>query len=221
MAQLEISTQDGRVFVSDIRGQDLREPPKSMSRWVIFTDDGIPAWYGPDEIDGAEWVEDLPVDAAALRRVNGRWEPRRAPLPPSEEEIGARIAALLTQQRDSALEAVDEMIQTARLRFVTPLAGQEAIYLSKEAEARLYVTTVPEPSTLEDFPYLAGEVGITAPSALALARMWMQRGALFRSLGARTENLRMTARKAIRTADNREAVEAALQGLAARLDALG
>lgn len=197
------------------------DEPQTLKCWVVFTAEGDPAWYGPQEVDGSEWVEDLPVNAPAMRRVDGIWVERPPRPAPSEAEIAARLQAELPQMRASALITVDDLIQEARLRFVTALPGQEAIYLSKEAEARLYVTTVPEPETLEDFPYLAGEVGITAPTARALAEVWLQRGALFRSRGARTENLRMGARKAIAGAQSRDTLALIVQDLSAQLDALG
>jgi hypothetical protein len=196
------------------------EAPTTQAAWVIFTADGIPAWYGPDQVEGSEWVEDLPVNAAELRRVNGRWEKRPVLPPPTDDEIEARLAAQLTRRREEALGAVDELIQATRLRFVTPLAGQEAIYLAKEAEARAYVALVPPPPDLSEFPYLSAEIGITAPDAHRLAQLWLQRGALFRGLGARTEHLRMATRKAIATADW-ETIDATMNDLVAQLAALG
>lgn len=54
--------------------------------WVRFTDDGIPAWFGPAWVEGSEWVEGVPAETLIThRRVNGEWV-KRDPVPPAEPE---------------------------------------------------------------------------------------------------------------------------------------
>ena len=77
----------------------------TMKMWVIFTAEGIPAWYGPEEVEGAELVEDLPVNAPALMRVNGEWVHRPPPAPPTEADLLARQAYEAAQYTEAEAEA--------------------------------------------------------------------------------------------------------------------
>jgi hypothetical protein len=200
---------------------------------VVFTPEGIPGWIGVEPRDGSEELpttrlvgeEEVEIDIAFLathmRLPSGEWVLRPPPPSPSDEELAAQVEAELQGARLNAAQVIDDLVTTARLRFVTQLPGQEAIYLAKEAEARAFVATMPEPDSLEDFPYLAAEVGITAATPRDLALIWLHKGAQFRGLGASTENLRMGARKALANAASPEAVVEVLNRLSADLDALG
>ncbi|WP_295080899.1 hypothetical protein [Tabrizicola sp.] len=204
-----------------------------MSFHVVFTPDGIPGWIGFEPRGGSEELpetrlvgeEEIEFDivflAAHMRLPSGEWVLRPAAPPPGDDELAAQAAAELQGARLNAAQVIDDLVTAARLRFVTQLPGQEAIYLAKEAEARTYVATMPEPDSLEDFPYLAAEVGITAATARELALIWLQKGAQFRGLGAATENLRMGARKALTNAATPQDVAELLNSLSADLDALG
>lgn len=77
------------------------EPPQTIKAWVIFTAEGIPAWYGPEAVEGAELVEDIPILAPALMRVNGEWVPRPPAPPPSEADLAARRAYEAEQQAEA------------------------------------------------------------------------------------------------------------------------
>jgi hypothetical protein len=204
-----------------------------MGFHVVFTPDGIPGWIGFEPREGSEELPDTRMEgeeevlidiaflAAHMRLPNGDWAQRPPPPPPSEAELAAQAEAELHSARLNAAQVIDDLVTAARLRFVTQLPGQEAIYLAKEAEARTYVATVPEPDSLEDFPYLAGEVGITAATPRELALIWLQKGAQFRGLGAATENRRMAARKDLAEAQTVVEVNQILNDLSAALDALG
>jgi hypothetical protein len=117
----------------------------------------------------------------------------------------AKIAAL----REAAIGRVNARAGRARRRFITVIPGQEMIYLAKEAEARRYVEAVPVPGTLDDFPFLAAEVGITAPDAATLADVWLLMAAELRAVGAQIEHLRLGAVADIDVAAGAPAVAAA------------
>jgi hypothetical protein len=54
--------------------------------WVRFTDDGIPAWFGPAWVDGAEFVEGVTGETLIThRRVDGEWV-LREPVKPTDPE---------------------------------------------------------------------------------------------------------------------------------------
>lgn len=204
-----------------------------MGFHVVFTPDGIPGWIGLEPRDGSEELAatriegetEVEIDVAFLashmRLPSGDWVPRPPPPPPSDDELAAQAAAELQGAHLNAAQVIDDLVTAARLRFVTQLPGQEAIYLAKEVEARTFVSTLPEPDSLENFPYLAAEVGITAATPRDLALIWLRKGAQFRDLGAATENRRMAARKALAVAATPEAVAEVLNSLSAALDALG
>ena len=204
-----------------------------MPLHVLFTEDGIPGWIGQHPIDGSEELPEIlivngieiPTSVKFLsehqRTPEGEWILRPPPAPPSAEDIARQQAALLERHRASARERVDGMIYEARLRFVTPLPGQDAIYLAKEAEAKVYLAADPAPADLSAFPYLAAEVGITAPTALDLARIWAFQGAQFRQLGAFTEHLRMSTKKNLMEAADIESIDAIMNGLTQNLSSMG
>ena len=111
--------------------------------WVLFTDTGIPGWFGSEPVDGAEWVEG--VDATFLcrnrRTAKGKWV-ERGPVPvvePTEaERVAEREAAYL-----AALESRDEALREALSREADPVyfrwrrgeAG-EAEWLARVAEVK-------------------------------------------------------------------------------------
>ena len=158
------------------------------------------------------------ADLRRLRWQDGVWVERTdikpAP-PPSAEELAARAAAALATARADAVARVNAAVDAARRRVYTDIAGQDALYLEKRAEAVRFVAfwTEPEmledagPDALEDFPLLANEVGITAPTAWQLAQIWLHRSDQFKQVGAATERLRMRAIHGIETAGSEAEID--------------
>jgi hypothetical protein len=107
-------------------------------------------------------------------------------------EDGKLVRASILAYRNVQVSLVNREIGELRLRYITALPGQDALYQAKLDEARIYVTLSPEPTTLVDFPLLAGEVGITAPDAYNLAQLWLNMNAMWRYLSGSMENLRMS-----------------------------
>lgn len=106
-------------------------------------------------------------------------------------------AAVLAKAQASARARIDESITAARRLYITTLPGQEMIYQAKENEAKAYLVLDPEPADLDEFPMLAAEVGVTAPTAYELAQIWLNMAAQWRAVAADLENLRLTAREEI------------------------
>jgi hypothetical protein len=124
------------------------------------------------------------------------------------------IAAL----RAAGIARVNAAAGQVRARFVTVIPAQDMVYLEKAAEARRYLTTYPapedEPPALDPspelgFPFIAAEIGITAPSAYAVAQIYVQGAALFRQAGAAIETIRLGAVAAIEIAGTPAAITAA------------
>ena len=105
--------------------------------------------------------------------------------------------ARLASEKRSAVAGVNRMIDQARRLFITPIVGQEMIYLEKGAEALRFVNADPEPTDLTDYPFIAAEVGVTATTAYEVAQLYLNLGAQWRFIGAALENLRLSSTSAV------------------------
>lgn len=126
----------------------------------------------------------------------------------------------LAERRRLAIAMVQERVGTARRRYITAIPGQEMIYQAKEGEAIRYVAASPEPADLTDYPMLAAEVGITAPTAHELAQVWLGMAHLWRQVAAVLEAARLTANADIAAAPSIAAIAAILDTLQAQIAAL-
>lgn len=213
---LSVVMPDGSVL-----GAKPQDPP---GLWVRFTPQGIPGWFGPEPVEGAEFVTAVPLETLITHRRDeaGAWVPRTPVKPeePTEAKREAARQAALAEAKLQALARVTAAVQSVRLRLITPLAGQDAIYTEKQAEAVRYLSTSPEPATLDAFPFLRAEVGITAPSARDLAQVWLNMAHLFALVGSATEGARKATEAALAVARDEEAVAQAEAAFSAALAAL-
>lgn len=97
------------------------DAPQPKGLWAVFSDQGQPAWIGPEpiadaeelpyavEIDGEAVVLDVAFLAAHLRTPEGRWVPRPPPPPPTEAELAAMAAEIARQAAEAELAASEEM----------------------------------------------------------------------------------------------------------------
>lgn len=194
-----------------------------MISFAFIDQDGIPTSGGRNRELPEGAVELTPpfttLDLPRLRYRDGAWEerPEEQPFALTPEEVAAEQDAMATAQlaraRGLSVEKVNQWAGSFRKRIYTDIPGQDALYLEKRLEAQAYVATTEaangaEPGTLDAFPLLAGEVGITAPSAWQLAQLWLNRSDLFIRVGAATESARMRAIAAIATAPDFTTLEA-------------
>lgn len=129
----------------------------------------------------------------------------------------ASVARELGRQRAEAIRDVNFAVGEARKAFITAIPGQEMVYQAKEAEAKAYIAS--PPATLDDFPLLAAEVGITAPTAYELAQLWLNMAAQWRGIAAQLETLRLGTIGAIEDAETRAEIETALASFTSSLGA--
>jgi hypothetical protein len=188
-----------------------------MIAFAFVDADGIPTGGGslPNLPDGAIEL-DAPFGTLDLPRIrwrNGAWEERddlSPPAPPTEAELAARAADRLDFAKRQATAAVNTRVADLRRRFYTDIPGQDALYLEKRAEAVAYVEAslgpAGEPATLDAFPFMAGEVGVTAPTAWQLAQLWLHLSDQFRAVGVVTEQIRIRATLGIAGAADEEAI---------------
>jgi hypothetical protein len=123
---------------------------------------------------------------------------------------GALVRADLQPARDAAIQTVNQTVGALRLGIITDIPGQMAIYMAKEAEARAYIFALPPPVDLTDWPLLAAEIGITAPTPWELAQVWLNLAAQFRQAAAQSERLRLGAKAAIAGAATEATLDAAI-----------
>lgn len=166
---------------------------------VLFTVDGseVPPGLGGD------WIE---ADAARLGDLTA-WR----------VIDGALQLVDLAPARRVAIAAVNDACGAIRMRFITNIPGQETIYRWKEAEAIRYLALEAEPADLADFPMLAREIGITAPSAYQLAQIWAFMSASLADLSGQLESARIGTVARIEAAQSRDEIASAEQDFAAAI----
>lgn len=120
-----------------------------------------------------------------------------------------RMTVDLAQLRAEASRRVDRAAEAERQRWVTAGSGQAMVYIAKAAEARRYLAATPLPADLADYPLLSAELGITAPTALDLAHIWLALDAGWTAAAARIEAARLAAKAAIAAAATPAAISAA------------
>lgn len=105
--------------------------------------------------------------------------------------LAAHQARILTDAKAEATRMINDAAGTLRERYITAIPGQDMIYLAKKDEAISYVALAP--ATLADYPLLAAEVGITAPTAYELSQLWLNMGAAWLAAAADIEAARLGA----------------------------
>ena len=110
------------------------------------------------------------------------------------------LSADLEAAKSVAFDAVKAATGAVRLRFLTDIPGQELIYNEKRQEATLFLALDPAPTDLTPYPFLAAEVGITAPTAAEVAAVFLARAALWVEVGAALEAIRLSTVQRIETA---------------------
>ncbi len=163
------------------------------------------------------------ADLPRLRWQDGVWVERLDLTPAAPVDVTWAAVARLGQIRAEARAEVNARVARLRARAETPIPGQADLYRDKRAEALAFVRTVEqagEPVPLEDFPLLAGEVGITAPTPWQLAQIWLHRADAARRLRDGSEALRQAALAAIAIAPDAASIDAVLTRLSTALAGL-
>lgn len=174
-----------------------------MTPYLIVAADGALRQFGrclPGEItaqpvpDGCALIEITEDQAAQIAGRMDRWQWQDG------EIVAAVDATPIETLRARALVEIDAAAERARLRFMTPGAGQALEYQATEAEARAYDGT----GGAEEWPWLAAEQAALAASGatvsladvaadiIVLADAWRTIGATIKTL-RRTAKLQVTA----------------------------
>lgn len=183
-----------------------------MIAFAFVTPDGLPRTGGMRPVlpEGAI-VLPAPfttTDLPRLRWTGEAWVWRDDPVQAqTEAEVAADAADALVRAKVEAVARINQRTGRARLRVYTDIPGQDALYLEKRDEALRFVGLWQEPLTLDDFPLLAAEIGITAPTPWQLAQIWLHRADQFKAFGAATERARQQALAALETAPDLAAID--------------
>lgn len=117
--------------------------------------------------------------------------------------FGVRDLAAL---RVAAQARVDAAAEAARLKYITPGAGQAAVYLLKRDEARRFLELAPLGEVPAEWPMLAAELGVTgdtlrdvAVTVSTLAQEWT-------TIAAEIETIRLATKAAIDAAGSPAAI---------------
>ena len=106
---------------------------------------------------------------------------------------------------------VDKAAEVERLKYITPGTGQAMTYQQKVAEAQGYIAaTNPK---LTDYPLLASEVGITAPTLSEVAETVLVAYRQWQQIGAMIEAIRLGAKRDIDAAGNANEAHAVVNGV--------
>lgn len=121
----------------------------------------------------------------------------------------------LVNRRLAAVARINTAAGAVRRLYVTDIPGQEALYLLKEAEARGWLAeVVPDPA---DYPLIAAEIGITAPTGDEVAQVYLNLAAIYVQAAAQLEHARLGHIAMAETTTTPDAADAAADAFEALL----
>ncbi|MNE19376.1 hypothetical protein D3C80_1124540 [compost metagenome] len=106
---------------------------------------------------------------------------------------------------------INEAAERCRGKYITPGDGQMMTYLEKITQARACLA-VQSPKAA-DYPMLAAEIGITAPTLVGVAEIVVAAYNQWLIIGSAIEATRRAANVAVEAATTRATVQAVLDGL--------
>jgi hypothetical protein len=125
-------------------------------------------------------------------------------------------------RRSKATDSVDGKSDEVRARFATP--GKHVIYDKKLQEALKYVAAIDSnnpPQNLNKFPYLRKEVGLTAPTPLELANLWIAMNEAWDDVSPLIEEISLRGKYAIKSAKSQDEIDEIVLVTLDQLDAIG
>ena len=119
--------------------------------------------------------------------------------------FGQNIPALKLR----AIGQVNETIGKVRMRYITVIPGQDMLYKAKQEEA-VECLAQGATSLASDYPLLAAEIGITAPTLLDVAQVVVNMAFIWKTIASNLEMLRMGVIQDIEEAVTRADIETIL-----------
>lgn len=130
------------------------------------------------------------------------------------DALEAEVTAIDLSNEDTVLASlklaliveVNSEAETQRKKYITPGEGQAMTYTEKLAQARAFLAaTAPDPA---DFPMIANEIGITAPTASGVAEAVVAEYTAWATIGTAIEGVRMRTKKSISDAADADTARA-------------
>lgn len=90
-----------------------------------------------------------------------------------EVQTGAVVRTTIAPVQARAIARINELAGAKRATFGTDIAFQGDVYQLKYDEAVAYLAENPEPVTPAAYAFIAGETGVTAPTAYEVAQLWL------------------------------------------------
>lgn len=128
----------------------------------------------------------------------------------------------LISARWYALRDIDEAAGRARLRFITDVPGQQAVYMLKLQQATAYLQALSKSPAAAVPPYIAAESAATGQTPRQVADLVVTLSATWNDeAGPAIEGLRMGGKAAVYAAVTLGAIESAKTSAIQALDAFG
>jgi hypothetical protein len=175
---------DGRVF-SSARSETVKETDKQFKAWKEI-------WIAPTRwpCDGDGKQTDEALDSV---------------LHPYGLNVG------LSAFKKQAIGRINDQAEHCRSKYITSGDGQMMTYLEKINQARACLSA--QSQVKADYPMLAAEIGITAPTLSGVAEAVAAAYDQWIAIGSEIEAIRRSANIAIQTADTRDAVQTTLDNV--------
>jgi hypothetical protein len=120
----------------------------------------------------------------------------------------------LSRCKEKAKETVNKKMDEIRSVFITPIAGQDMIYMAKEKEATAFLLAASDPTATpgweQEYPFIAGEVGSTGQSAYEVVQVFLNLAAQWKYVGAQLEKARIEAIQLTGSAQTEAEVDAVM-----------
>lgn len=128
------------------------------------------------------------------------------------------MSNMLVSAKHYASRDIDRVAGEARLRYITDVPGQQAVYLVKLSEAQAYAAAYAIDPESVPGPHLAAEASGTSQTAIAVAEAVIALAALWNDqLSPAIEGLRLGGKATVSAAADIAAVEAARDAAMAAL----
>lgn len=125
----------------------------------------------------------------------------------------------LEQRRAAALDQIDRAAGAARVRYITSVPGQEAVYLRKMQQAKEYLAAYAEDPMAAVPPYIEAEAAALRISGYELAQQVLTVASLWDDvLSPAIEAQRIGGKRAVEVAVDAAAIQAALAAAVGFLD---
>ena len=196
---LVIGREEGSSFLNAVNGG-------GAFGTVVLIQEGATVTVNQTALIDNEFVSIPPRPAPWATWSGSEWIDPRTPEDHARE---------LATARQTAIREITAIRGAARLAYITDLPGQDMLYMAKMEEARAFIAEAePDPA---DYPLIASEVGVTAPTAEEVAQVFLNLNALWRLAAGAIDAACFGAEAAVYAATTATEIDAALIALAAQL----